>query len=235
MSLLSVTSLDAGYRDVTVVRGVTFSVEKGEILSILGANGAGKSTTLLAIAGLAEAHAGTVAFAGTTITSMKPERIARSGLSLVPEDRALFTKLTVSENLRLGAHGDGSRVPVVLENFPALAKLGHRQAGTLSGGEQQMLALARALVARPSLLLVDELSLGLAPMVVTDLLATLRRIADDQGLGVVLVEQHVPMAAKVSDRFVVLSRGRLTLEGSREEMQVGSERLRQAYLGGDAA
>lgn len=235
MSLLSVTDLAAGYRDVTVVRGVSFTVARGEIVSILGANGAGKSTTLLAIAGLAEVHGGAVSFADTTITGIKPERIARLGLSLVPEDRALFTKLTVNENLRLGAHGDQSRIPPVLENFPALAKLGHRQAGTLSGGEQQMLALARALVARPSLLLVDELSLGLAPMVVTDLLSTLRRVADAQGLGVVLVEQHVPMAAKVSDRFIVLSRGRLTLEGAREEMQVGSERLRQAYLGGDAA
>jgi branched-chain amino acid transport system ATP-binding protein len=226
-----VEQLDAGYLDITVVRDVTFSVAAGEVMTILGANGAGKSTTLLALSGLAERHGGTVRCADQDLDKVRPAAIARLGIGHVPEDRSLFTRLTVAENLRLGGRGSTRHRERVDTLFPPLAKLADRQVGRLSGGEQQMVALARALMSGPRLLLVDELSLGLAPFVVKDLLRTLRRIADDDGVGVVLVEQHVQLAASIADRMMVLSHGRVTMSGPASDLTTRADELRAAYLG----
>lgn len=231
MTLLEVERLDAGYRDVTVVRDVTFAVAQGEVMTVLGANGAGKSTTLLALSGLAERHGGTVRFEGQDLDKVRPAAVARLGIGHVPEDRSLFTRLTVGENLRLGGRGSTEHADRIHGLFPALAKLTDRQVGRLSGGEQQMVALARALMGSPRLLLVDELSLGLAPFLVKDLLRTLRRIADDDGVGVVLVEQHVHLAATIADRMMVLSRGRVTMSGPASDLTTRADELRAAYLG----
>lgn len=231
MRLLEVDGLDAGYRDITVVRDVSLTVASGEVMTILGANGAGKSTTLLALSGLAERHAGTVRFDGKDLDRVRPAAVARLGIGHVPEDRSLFTRLTVGENLRLGGRGSTEHLDRVSSLFPALGKITDRQVGRLSGGEQQMVALARALMSGPRLLLVDELSLGLAPFVVKDLLRTLRRIADDDGVGVVLVEQHVTLAASIADRMMVLSRGRVTMSGPASDITKRADELHAAYLG----
>ena len=235
MSLLELRGLSAGYRGVTVVRDLDLQVETGEVLCLLGANGAGKSTTLLAISGLADVQQGDVTFDGESLLGRAPDRIARSGIAHVTEDRSLFTRLTVRENLRLGGRGDLSPLPELMELFPALEPLLGRVTGSLSGGEQQMLTLARALAARPRLLLVDELSLGLAPLVVRRLLETLRAITDRGDVGVLMVEQHAELALRVADRAAVLTRGRLTLEGTTAEIAASRDRLTAAYLGEEVA
>lgn len=233
MPLLEVTGLLAGYKGVTVVRGLDLQVEAGEVVALLGANGAGKSTTLLTISGLAEHQGGTVRLNGHDLAGMHAAARARVGIGHVTEDRSLFTKLTTFENLRLGGHGDLGRLDEVLALMPALEPLLQRQCGSLSGGEQQMLALGRALMGRPKVLMVDELSLGLAPLVVRRLLENLRQLADD-GLGVLLVEQHVEQVLRVSDRVLVLARGRVSFQGVPSDLAGQRERLAAAYLGGIA-
>lgn len=230
MALLDIDGLLAGYKGLTVVRGIDIAVEPGEIVALLGANGAGKSTTLLTVSGLAEQHGGSIEFDGHDLQPLSAAARTRSGIGHVTEDRALFQKLTVRENIRLGGHGDTSALGDVLTLMPALEPLLDRTAGSLSGGEQQMLALARSLAAKPRLLMVDELSLGLAPLIVKRLLGDLRQLADD-GLGILVVEQHVEQVLRVADRVVVLARGRISFEGVPSDLAGRRDRLAAAYLG----
>ena len=236
--LLQLQGLVAGYDGVPVVHGIDLEVRGGEVVVLLGANGAGKSTTLLTVSGLLPALGGEVRFAGQTVTQRRRAtaaavRLARSGLCHVPEDRGLFADLTVAEHLRLSRRrGDRDSHEAVLDRFPALARLADRRAGLLSGGEQQMLALARGLASQPRILLVDELSLGLAPLVVRDLVPVLRRIADEDGVGVLVVEQHVQLALSVADRAYLMRRGRIALSGSATELAARLDEVEAGYLEG---
>jgi len=237
--LLEVAGLAAGYDGVPVVHGVDLVVAPGEVVALLGANGAGKTTTLMAVSCLLPHLAGEVRYLGRPVGDRRrarpraAARLARSGLAHVPEDRALFYDLTVAEHLRLGRRRDQPAMDddEVVDRFPALGPLLGRRAGLLSGGEQQMLAVARALVGRPRLLLVDELSLGLAPIVVQQLLPALRSIADDAGTGVLLVEQHVALALSVADRAYVLQRGRVATSGPAAELAARPEIVEAGYFG----
>jgi branched-chain amino acid transport system ATP-binding protein len=233
---LELAGLDAGYFGQPVVRDLSIAVAPGEVVALLGANGAGKTTTLSTIAGLLEPIAGTVSMDGESIAGRATHQLARDGISLVPESRALFNGLTVKEHLVLARSGEGDLPQEqIVEMLPELQKCMSRKAGVLSGGEQQMLAVGRALVGRPRLLLVDEMSLGLAPIIVERLLPILRRVADELGTGVLFVEQHVPLALEVADKAYVLSHGRLVLEGAAERLRGETELLRASYLGDEAA
>ena len=227
--LLTAEGLTAEYDGVPVLRGVDLQVGAGEVVALLGRNGAGKTTLLSALAGLIPAH-GRVTVLGGPLA--RPERLARRGLTLLPEGRGLFRQLTGHENLRLvrGTTSYDCRT-AVLRHFPELPPVLGRLAGELSGGQQQQLALARALLTRPRLLLVDELSMGLAPQAVDALLAALRHAADADGTGILLVEQHVPLALSVADRAYVLQRGRVTLSGSAAELAARPDLVQATYLG----
>ena len=247
---LVVRELSAGYRGVPVVRELNLEVHPGEVVALLGPNGAGKTTTLETIAGLNHPISGSVELSGEKIGGTPAYQLAGRGLALVPEGRALFPGLTVREHLRLaggrGARGGrdgrggqsrraGSREDELLEMLPELRKCLGRKAGLLSGGEQQMLAVGRALVTRPRLLLVDEMSLGLAPVIVDRLIPVLRRAADELGSSVLFVEQHVALALEVADRAYVLTHGRIGLEGPAAELRERRELLAASYLGETAA
>jgi branched-chain amino acid transport system ATP-binding protein len=229
--LLTLSSLDAGYDDLPVVRGLDLHVEPGEVVAMLGPNGAGKTTTLATIAGLLKPLGGELTFDGSPIGGVAAHRLARRGISLVPEGRALFFGLTVREHLRLARGRGGLEQARLFELFPELEKCIARKAAVLSGGEQQMLAVGRGLISRPRVLLVDEMSLGLAPVVVERMLPVLRTIASEYGTAVLFVEQHVALALEVADRAYVLNHGRVVLEGAAAELRGRPELLRASYLG----
>jgi len=234
MRLLDITGLSTGYEGVPVVRDLDLHVDEGEVVALLGPNGAGKTTTLLTVSGMLPVIAGDITVLGSSVKSRKAHRIARDGVAHVAEDRCLFFQLSVRENLRLGSARGSEAATRALEYFPALEPLMDRRAGLLSGGEQQMLAMARALAGRPRLLMVDEMSLGLAPVIVERLLPVLRRIADETGTGVLLVEQHVHLALEVADRGYVLSHGDLVLTAPAGELRDNLGLVEASYLGGGA-
>lgn len=234
-TLLSIEGLTVSYGEVEAVRGVDLSVQRGEIVTLLGANGAGKSSTLNALVGLAPRKARKITFEGTEIGNLPPEFIVRRGMTLVPEGRRVFATLTVAENLMLGGAKHAARGPraevkaQMLDLFPILAERLHQKAGSLSGGEQQMLAIARALMSSPHLLLLDEPSLGLAPQVVDrifDLISSLRA----RGLTILLVEQNVAQSLDIADRGYVMVNGLIELTGSASELRASPE-IQNAYLG----
>jgi branched-chain amino acid transport system ATP-binding protein len=229
--LLAVEDLHAGYLGIPAVRRLSLTVAPGEVVALLGPNGAGKTTTLSTIAGLLPPISGTVTLAGEAITGRAAYKLARLGVSLVPEDRALFYELTVRENLRLARGERSLPQDELLSMLPELEKCLGRKAGVLSGGEQQMLAVGRALISRPRLLLVDEMSLGLAPVVVERLLPILRRIAVELGAGVLFVEQHISMALELADRAYVLNHGDVVLEGDAADLRGNRDLVEASYLG----
>jgi branched-chain amino acid transport system ATP-binding protein len=228
---LDVDGLAAGYFGSPVIRDISLRVAPGEVVALLGPNGAGKTTTLETIAGLHKPMAGTISMLGSDIADRPTHLLARSGLALVPEGRALFPGLTVHEHLRLARSKDGVGQRELLAMLPELDKCLDRRAGLLSGGEQQMLAVGRALVSRPRLLLVDEMSLGLAPVIVERLLPILRRVATELGTAVLFVEQHVTLALEIADRAYVLTHGRIVLEGPAEQLQADRKLIAASYLG----
>jgi branched-chain amino acid transport system ATP-binding protein len=234
--LIETKALTCGYAKVPVVRELNLTVGEGEVVCLLGANGAGKTTTLLTIAGALPVISGEVSVMGTPVLKARPHEVARRGLGIVPEGRGLFYKLTVADNLRLRRHRQ-SQVDVdsVVGYFPALKNLMSRRAGLLSGGEQQMLAVAGALIADPKVVMLDEMSLGLAPIIVEQLLPTVRQIADERGMAVLLVEQHVLAALKVADRGYVLAHGEVVAEGDSAALRKDAELLEASYLGEERA
>jgi branched-chain amino acid transport system ATP-binding protein len=238
--MLRLRNVDAGYGKLTVLRRVTLHVNAGEIVTIVGANGAGKTTLLETVAGLVRARAGEILFDGAPVARLATERIVARGCSLVPEGRQVFAAMPVRENLLLGAHvqyarGRRHEVAEDLERvyglFPVLRSRTEQLAGTLSGGEQQMLAIGRALMARPKLMMLDEPSMGLAPLVVKDIFAILRRVRE-AGTTVLLVEQNARSALRIADRGYVLETGRIVLQGTAEELLANRD-VQRAYLGSD--
>jgi branched-chain amino acid transport system ATP-binding protein len=235
-ALLELDGLEVRYGRTRALRGISLTVERGQAIGIIGPNGAGKTTTLKTIAGLVRPAAGSVVFDGRSVAGEGPERLVRRGLALVPEGRQIFTTLTVAENLRLptycGRSGEAD-VERELDRFPILRTYFDQPAGGLSGGEQQMLAISRALLCRPDLLLLDEPSLGLAPRVVDEVFAALEGLRGE-GVTILLVEQSAARTVDFADRTYVLSGGRIELEGTRDELR-GDQRIERAYFGLGAA
>jgi branched-chain amino acid transport system ATP-binding protein len=236
MALLEVENLNTYYGHVHALKGISLTVDEGEIVTLIGANGAGKSTTLRTVSGLLRPREGRVVFQGEELSSVPAHEIVYRGISQAPEGRAVFATLTTSENLNMGAYSLGGDKEVIEENrrrvfrlFPRLEERKNQIAGTLSGGEQQMLAIGRALMARPKLLMLDEPSLGLAPMLVKAIFQTIREI-NEQGVTILLVEQNARAALKLADKGYVLETGNIVLEGTAEEL-MRDERVRKAYLG----
>ncbi len=238
MTMLAVHGLRSGYGKVEVLHDVSLTIERGQIVTLIGANGAGKTTLLKTISGLIRPTAGTIEFDGNSIIRRPPHKIVALGLSQVPEGRAILKRMTVMDNLRMGAftRSDseiGNDIDAVFQRFPALAERREQPAATLSGGEQQMLAIGRALVARPSLLLLDEPSLGLAPKFVTRIFLTLRELKSE-GKTILLVEQNARQALQVADRGYVMERGKIVLSGSGHEL-LNMPEVQRTYLGQHAA
>jgi branched-chain amino acid transport system ATP-binding protein len=231
--LLEVTGLTAGYGPIEVLHGLDFTVAEGEIVVILGANGAGKTTTMRAVSGMIGRH-GSVQFAGHDISGAKPDAILRSGISQVPQGRGTFTDLTVDDNLRAGGYSVKGSIEADLERwyqqFPRLAERRDQKAGSLSGGEQQMLAVARAMMPRPKLLLCDEPSLGLAPLITQELFRVLGTLRDDHGMSLLIVEQNAGMALALADRAYVLETGSIVATGTGDEL-LADDTIKEAYLG----
>ncbi|MDU4202633.1 MAG: ABC transporter ATP-binding protein [Negativicoccus succinicivorans] len=234
--MLEVNDIHVYYGAIHALKGVSLSVKEGQIVALIGANGAGKSTTLRTISGLLRPKVGDITFEGDSITKKNVQSIVRSGISQVPEGRRIFAPLTVLENLELGAFtrkdkdGVAHDMELVFKRFPRLAERKKQLAGTLSGGEQQMLAMGRALMSRPRLLLLDEPSMGLSPLFVKEIFDIIQHI-NEQGTTILLVEQNAHMAMSIADYAYVLETGTITLEGPGQEL-MQSEAVRAAYLGG---
>ena len=228
--VLTIDDVTVGYGGVPAVRGLNAAVRPGEILALLGPNGAGKTTSLLAAVGALGLMSGTVTALGEPI-DRRIERNARRGITLVPDTRGVFHRLSVSDNLRLAKRRNGPDLDTVYQYFPKLKTMRGRRCGNLSGGEQQMLALAKALLADPKVLLIDELSLGLSPVAVQDLLPRLRSIADEHQMAVVLVEQHIDLALGIADAAIVLHHGRVALSAPASELRNRRDMVEAAYFG----
>jgi branched-chain amino acid transport system ATP-binding protein len=229
--LLTLERLVAGYDGLPAVRELDLHVDAGEVVALLGPNGAGKTTTLLTCSALLRPIAGQATVLDHDVAKTRPHRLARAGLAHVLEARSLFFQLSVEQNLRLGARAGKADLATAVDYFPDLARILDRRVGLLSGGQQQMLAMARALVSDPKLVMIDEMSLGLAPIIVRGLLPVIRRIADERRCGVLLVEQHVHLALEVADRAYVLSHGELMLHGAAGELLADRTLLESSYLG----
>ena len=234
--MLRIDDLCVSYGGIEAVKGISFKVEEGQIVTLIGANGAGKSTTLRALAGLVKVKSGRVHFQGEDLTGLTPDRIVSKGLTLVPEGRHVFPDLTVLENLKIGAYlrrdNLESDLAWIYELFPRLKERSWQAAGTLSGGEQQMLAVGRALMARPKLIMMDEPSLGLAPIVVKGIFDIIKEI-NRKGVTVLLIEQNANMALQIADVGYVMETGRTTLSGTGKEL-LAHEAVRKASLGNHA-
>ena len=238
MALLELKNVESYYGNVQALKGVSIHVNQGEIVTLLGANGAGKSTTLRSISGLVSVTSGDILFDGQTVLNIPSEKTVSRGIAHVPEGRRIFPGLTVKENIMIGSSSRKnvsraqleSEVEEMFEIFPPLERLSGSLGWSLSGGEQQMLAVARGLMSKPKLLLLDEPSLGLAPLIVQQLFATIRKIRE-RGMTILLVEQNANMALSVADRGYVLVTGELTVEGTPEQL-LNNEEVRSAYLGG---
>ena len=232
-TILKITDLRVNYGGIEAVKGISFDVPEGEIVTLIGANGAGKSSTLRTISGLVKPKSGKIEFRGTDITGKDPTTIMQSGITLVPEGRRIFPDLTVQENLRVGAYIRKDDISSDLEwvygLFPRLKERSWQAGGTLSGGEQQMLAVGRALMARPKLIMMDEPSLGLAPMVVKDIFSIIKQI-NREGVTILLIEQNANMALKVADKAYVMETGKITLSGTGREL-LANDAVKAAYLG----
>ncbi|MBD5436513.1 MAG: ABC transporter ATP-binding protein [Treponema sp.] len=233
--MLRVKNLFVSYGGINALRGVSVDVEQGQIVSLIGANGAGKSTLLRTISGLVKAQSGSIEFHGEEISGNAIDSICKKGIALVPEGRRVFTDLTVAENLKIGAYLRHDKEEIqkdtdwVYELFPRLKERSWQYAGTLSGGEQQMLAVGRALMSRPRLMMMDEPSLGLAPLIVQQIFGIIEEIKK-RGVTILLIEQNANMALKIADNAYVLETGEITLQGSGEEL-LQNEKVREAYLG----
>ncbi len=236
MALLTVENLHAGYGPIEVLKDISLEVNEGEIVTMIGANGAGKTTTLMTISGAVRARAGRIVFQGREIQNLPPHEIVRLGLCQSPEGRKIFPRLTVLENLELGAYTrndkDGIRKDIdhAYELFPILRERKDQLGGTLSGGEQQMLAVARALLGRPKLLLLDEPSLGLAPLIVLKIFDVIRRLNAEEGMSVLIVEQNARLALKLAHRGYVMETGTITMSDSASSL-LNDQRVKDAYLG----
>ncbi len=233
MSLLSVTDLAAGYGAISAIKGISLEVNEGEIVTLIGSNGAGKSTTLRALSGIIRPRSGKVEFKGKSIEKLPPHKIVQLGMSHVPEGRGIFHRMSVRENLLLGGYQRNDNLDSDLDRaftlFPRLKERADQAGGTLSGGEQQMLAIGRALMARPTLLLLDEPSMGLSPLLVETIFATIGEIRQ-QGATVLLVEQNALMALEIADRAYVLESGVITLSGTGADL-AKDDAVRRSYLG----
>ncbi|MEW6583978.1 MAG: ABC transporter ATP-binding protein [Nitrospirota bacterium] len=231
--MLELRNVRTFYGPVEALRGISLEIRRGEIVCLIGNNGAGKSTALMTISGVLRPHSGDILFEGKSITAAPPHRIVEMGMSQVPEGRRIFPKLTVRENLEMGAFpkkgSAASRFGIVYDLFPVLKERERQMGGTLSGGEQQMLAIARALMGGPKILLLDEPSLGLAPIIASKILRIIREI-NKEGMTVLLVEQNARAALKLADRGYVLENGRVALQGGGEDL-LNNEAVRKAYLG----
>ncbi len=231
--MLKIDNLKVSYGGIEAVKGISFTVEQGQIVTLIGANGAGKSTTLRAIVGLVKAASGSITFEGEELTKLSTDQIVKKGITLVPEGRRVFPDLTVLENLKIGAYTRKDDLTDDIEwiysLFPRLKERHWQPAGTLSGGEQQMLAVGRALMSRPRLIMMDEPSLGLAPLIVQDIFSIIREI-NRQGVTILLIEQNANMALRTAQVGHVLETGRITLSGAGAEL-LSNEAVKAAYLG----
>jgi branched-chain amino acid transport system ATP-binding protein len=231
--LLRIDDLRVNYGGIEAVKGISLSVEEGQIVTLIGANGAGKSTTLRTISGLVKPRSGSITFCGEDITGMDPTAIVKKGITMAPEGRHIFPDMTVKENLRVGAYLRKDDITpdlnMVYDLFPRLKEREWQMGGTLSGGEQQMLAVGRALMAKPRVMMLDEPSLGLAPLVVKDIFTIIQRI-NEQGVTILLIEQNANMALRVAHRAYVLETGNITMTGTGAEL-LADERIEEAYLG----